>query len=445
MLPIRKTSFSLSIFAKLFFVVFVTGIVLNFLAVVAFVLGARPRIGDNVVKNARLYAHSVADQFVSPEQRKKAQALVKDLGISVKVESQNWNWTNNPLIPDLSSLPSSHIEPPVPFTRTSSNGLNGIYFVLDKEIEGAPAKIFIGATPGPILEPNLMVLAAILVLLTLVLILSFMVIVKILRPIQALSRGVAALSGGNFEHRVPIESNDEFALLANAFNSMTVRIRDMFLAKQQLLLDVSHELRSPVGRAQIALEILNDEKASSRVSRELKLMERMIETMLDSARLEQGEKKLDRSLQDLCELARKAALYFEGTGRQISIHSDPSKIMIPVDAERIVTVFKNLYENAIKYSPAGTMVHVSLLQTNQAVTVQVIDKGVGIPESEAEKIFEPFYRVDKSRTRQTGGFGLGLSLCQRIVQAHGGKISAKSALDQGTVVEFSIPLEPGAG
>jgi signal transduction histidine kinase len=441
MLPIRKKNFSLSIFAKLFFVVFLTGIVLNFLAVVAFVLGARPRIGDNVVKNASLYAHYISDQFVAAKDRDKAQQLVKELGISVKVESRNWNWTNNPRIPDLSTIPRSHVEPPVPFNESPSNGLNGIYFVLDKEIDGAPAKIFVGATPGPILEPSLMVLAVILVLLTLVLILSFLVIVKILRPIQALSRGVAALSGGNFEHRVPIESNDEFALLANAFNSMTVRIRDMFQEKQQLLLDVSHELRSPVGRAQIALEILNDEKASARVSRELKLMERMIETMLDSARLEQGEKKLDRSLQDISELARKAALYFEGTGRQIAIQSDPTKISISVDPERITTVLKNLYENAIKYSPPGTVVLVSLSQTNHVVVVQVVDQGVGVPESETEKIFEPFYRVDKSRTRQTGGFGLGLSLCKRIIQAHGGKISARSAPNQGTIVEFSLPAD----
>jgi signal transduction histidine kinase len=214
---------------------------------------------------------------------------------------------------------------------------------------------------------------------------------------------------------------------------MTARIREMLRSKEQLLLDVSHELRSPLTRAKLGLALIDDNENVRRVNEDLKELEQMITELLEAARLESDFGVLRRELTDLAILAREVS-----HGRRVSVVT-PGAVTINVDPDRISTVLRNLVDNALKYSAEGTPVDLRVMRADNGGRIEVRDHGVGIPPGELAHVFEPFYRVDKSRTRKTGGFGLGLSLCKRIVEAHGGTISISSEPKVGTTVTVFLP------
>ena len=169
----------------------------------------------------------------------------------------------------------------------------------------------------------------------------------------------------------------------------------MIRNKEQLLLDVSHELRSPLTRMNV-----------------------------DDLVRQQAERYAER----------KPGTIFIETAQPIALRADP---------KRITTLVRNLIENAQKYSLENSgPVEISVVQQGSHVAIHVRDYGPGIPEAEIEKVFEPFYRIDKSRTRSTGGYGLGLPLCRKIVEAHGGTLILRNASGGGILAEVRLPLAP---
>jgi signal transduction histidine kinase len=279
------------------------------------------------------------------------------------------------------------------------------------------------------------------ILLTAILALAFFAIRYILRPVKWLNTGVQEVSRGNLKHRVPLKKSDELRDLAVAFNNMTERIRDMLHTKDQLLLDISHELRTPLTRMKVALEFLSESQAKQNLQGDIADMEKMVSEILETARRHHKYGDLKKQPTSLTVLLKQTLKAFEDQQPGIEMVDLPSEIEVAVDPEQIKTVFENVLNNAIKYSqPDSEPIEVSYKHRESFAVVRIRDNGIGIPEEELSHIFEPFYRVDKSRTRDTGGYGLGLSLCKAIMEAHDGKIEVTSGPEEGTTVSLFFPL-----
>lgn len=260
-----------------------------------------------------------------------------------------------------------------------------------------------------------------------------------LRPVRSLSEGMAQISSGDLDVVLPVLGQDEFARLTVGFNDMVSRVKQMIRARDQLLLDVSHELRSPLTRMKVALALLPDCADKAGMDSDLNEMEAMIAELLELERLRCSD-GLRRERQDLVHILQETARSFDGRPPGVRVTANPNVIPVNIDGDKFRTVLRNLLENAFKYAlPNSRPVELDVQQVDQTVVVWVRDDGVGIPESQMSSVFEPFFRVDPSRSKKTGGYGLGLSICKRIIEAHGGTIKVENNPGRGVsfVLTFS--------
>lgn len=279
-----------------------------------------------------------------------------------------------------------------------------------------------------------------LAFLTLILILCYLAIRRILRPLRWISAGVSEVRHGNLNHRVRIRGNDELTDLAVSFNEMTAELRAMIEKKEHLLRDVSHELRSPLTRMRVAVEMLEDKDMKSELLQDLEAMEKMVATILETARENHLSRDMQISKVDLEPLLKSVTANYQGTPPGLRYHSTGKPQICMADYKALVTVFTNLIENGLKYSDENdNPVEIVIATRKEFIEVIIKDSGCGIADSELPYIFEPFYRVDRSRSKKSGGFGLGLSLCKTIIEALGGKIKAASNPGRGTSVTVTLP------
>jgi signal transduction histidine kinase len=262
---------------------------------------------------------------------------------------------------------------------------------------------------------------------------------RALSPIRTLREGVAAVAAGDLDATVPRRSNDELGALADAFNAMVGRVREMVRSRDQLLQDVSHELRSPLTRMRVALALWEEGEPRRRLERNVAEMEALVTGLLDLERLRAG-RGLEPARHDLVEIARDAVLAFGDRPPGVLLAAAPPARPAQVDPDRIRSVLNNLLENALRHSPpGGGPVRVSVEEAGAGSRVRVEDQGPGIPPEDLPRIFEPFFRVDRSRARATGGYGLGLALCRRIMEAHGGTVEARNRPGGGAEFTLTFP------
>ena len=260
-----------------------------------------------------------------------------------------------------------------------------------------------------------------------------------LKPIKALQEGVREIGEGNLDFEIDVNKVDELGQLALSFNHMTKQVRELILARDQLLLDVSHELRSPLTRMLVAIEFLQDNNIKQTLSRNIKSMEAMISEILESERLNSQHGGLQFERVNIVDLLTDACENFQEQKPGVILKCSFDDLILTVDPVRVVTVLNNLLSNAIKHSNATAPIEVSCARGPGKVLVKVQDNGTGIPQEDLTYIFEPFYRVDKSRSKRTGGYGLGMSVCKKIMEAHNGRIEISSHLNKGTSVLLTFP------
>jgi signal transduction histidine kinase len=245
---------------------------------------------------------------------------------------------------------------------------------------------------------------------------------------------------GNLNHRVPVTKSDELGQLSLAFNTMTQRLEEMLTAKEQLLRDVSHELRSPLTRMKVALEFVKEGKTRQLVQSDIQEMEEMITHILDAARMHHDHSRLNLRKIDLTEVIDDVVAIYGQQQPGVIFSRTSSSVLCMADPEQITIVLKNVLENAIKYSrKESKSVQVSTYTQDGWVVIDIEDNGIGIEPEALKYIWEPFYRADKSRSRDTGGYGLGLSLCKTIIEAHGGTLDVRSIPGKGTTVTLMLP------
>jgi signal transduction histidine kinase len=424
-----------SIFTKLLVVIVLTGLCVN-IVVGGFFWIYRSAAGRPLYKNILQYLNYIIDDFGTPPSLERAEKIGRQASLQIYYEGPDASWST---AGDFSDAPKVnwhdwHKNPQIRFGRYHNH-----HFV---ELTHGSGRFIFGLNPGLELDPERRRLVIILLsVLTLILAGAFLSIRWILKPVRWLDEGVREVGRGNLQHRVPETRSDELRDLAAAFNDMTDRIRDMLHTKERLLLDVSHELRSPLTRLKVALEFLPDGKAKESIAGDIVEMEQMINEILATARMHHlhGKLKLKRIL--LADLLQDVIAEFEN--QPPGVRTDDIAINVPlkVDPEQLKTVLKNILTNAVKYSvPDSEPIRISAAVRPPYVAVEIADNGVGIPHDELAFIFEPFYRVDKSRTKDTGGFGLGLSLCKTIMEAHEGRIEVESTPGVGTTVCLYLPI-----
>ena len=313
-------------------------------------------------------------------------------------------------------------------------GMVGIFFWLVVSSNAAPGR------DAPAIHVALLVL--LLVFISGVVLTTHLVLRRLLRPLRWLGDGVARLSAGELDVVLPNQTGDEFGQLTAAFNEMVGRVREMLRARDQLLLDVSHELRSPLTRIKVAIELSPPGPHRAGLSEDVAEMEAMIGELLELERLRDG-RTLANAPVDLAALAEEVAGGLRGGGPGVTIVRPPGGAVARVDRDRVRTVLRNLLENAVKYSLADSgPVTIRIEPGAEVVTVSVEDDGPGIPQADVGSVFEPFFRVDRSRSKKTGGYGLGLSICKRIVEAHVGRLTVENLTPRGTRFTVTLPRNP---
>lgn len=260
-----------------------------------------------------------------------------------------------------------------------------------------------------------------------------------LAPVRAMQVGVKKISEGDFSVSLPETTGDELGLLVQSFNRMAQQIRNDIRSRDQLLRDISHELRSPLSRMLLALEFLPEGLSRQTIRNNIITLEKMTGSILEEERLDSPFGKIKREEIELCSLIDEIIAEKKNTSGSIRILSEGS-VQLRADRERLRIVFSNIIDNALKYAPSGKeLVEVHIRQEKLTVDVHVIDNGIGIPEDELPFVFEPFYRIDKAR-KHSKGYGLGMSLAKKIIDAHNGKITIKSTPDKGTAVLIRLPV-----
>ncbi len=261
------------------------------------------------------------------------------------------------------------------------------------------------------------------------------------RPLQWIREGAARIERGDLDHRIPDQRRDDLGDLAKDINRMADEVSEMLEAKRQLLLAISHELRSPLTRTKVALEFIEDEKARDDICADVQEMEGLIADLLETERLNTRHRKLNVSPVDAWELVRRTvAESFPDDQQRLDLQLPAGELICDWDVTRTRLALKNLLENALRHSPESAQVTIAG-SVGTAVEIQVIDRGEGIPQSDLARVTEPFYRADPARSRSTGGFGLGLYLARLVAEAHGGSLQLTSAAGQGTVAVLRLPKQ----
>ncbi len=263
---------------------------------------------------------------------------------------------------------------------------------------------------------------------------------RLFRPLDAIRAGVQQFGAGNMEHRINIRRKDELGELAASINTMAGEIQQMLDAKRQLLLAISHELRSPLTRARVAAEMLEADDKKDQIVQDINAMENLIEELIETERLSGRHRTLNRHRVDIAELIGQVVqTWFDGAG--ITLRRPENPVMLDVDAARIKLLLKNLLQNALRHTPAGAAApEVALAVDGKRASITITDHGRGIDARHLKHLTEPFYRVDPSRQRETGGYGLGLYLCRMIVEAHEGHLDIDSTVGEGTRVRVQLPV-----
>jgi len=423
-----------SLFTKLLLVIILTGIFVN-LVVGGFFWHYRSAAGRPLHKNVLQYLNYVIADLGDPPRLERARTMGRQASIQIYYEGADTSWTT---AEDFSDVYKAR------WHDWSKNSLirlgryHGHHFL---ELSHGSGRFVFGLDKSFELDPERRRLVVVLLtLLTLILAGAFLSIRWILRPVRWLQEGVQEVGRGNLKHRVPLKRSDELRELAAAFNDMTDRIRDMLHTKEQLMLDVSHELRSPITRMKVALEFLPEGQAKDSLKSDIAEMETMINEILETARMHHLHGNLKRQPVNLADFLEGILADFADQPPGVQAGDFPAEIELNVDPEQVKTVFKNILTNAIKFSdPYDKPVMISVKKQADSTVVRILDHGIGIPQDELPFIFEPFYRIDKSRSKRTGGYGLGLSLCKTIMEAHGGRIEVDSKPGVGTCVSLFFP------
>jgi len=271
------------------------------------------------------------------------------------------------------------------------------------------------------------------------------------KPVKAVTRAAGRMAEGDYQQEVMVKGGDEIAELARDFNLMAERVRTAYELQRDFVGDVSHELRTPLtsieGFSQAILDgVIQGEEKQRRsleiINEESKRLVRVLRDLLLLSEIDAGELRPEKRDVDLVDMLRKLSSMYEAMagrkGIELRVDTPEGVLNADTDPDRLERVLTNLLDNAIKYSEGGTVV-LSATGGEGVVRISVADTGQGIEPELLPRLFERFYRVEKSRATRHGGAGLGLAICKELVETLGGTIEVRSLPGQGTTFTVTLP------
>jgi signal transduction histidine kinase len=273
---------------------------------------------------------------------------------------------------------------------------------------------------------------------------------RIVKPIRETVHGSERIADGHYEERLTVYSADELGDLTQSFNRMAAALAETETMRQQLIADISHELKTPLAGIQAYMEGLQDgvipptTETFQQIQQETSRLQRLVRDLQELSRVEAGRLALNIQACDVEQLVQSTAdlLRPQFDDKEIRLEIVPSApLTIKADCDRIRQVLVNLLGNALQYTPRNGHVSVQWERSGAVATFSVQDSGVGLDAKDMERIFQRFYRVDKSRSRSSGGSGIGLTISLHIIRAHQGELCVKSeGIGHGSTFVFTLPI-----
>ncbi|MEN0057920.1 MAG: HAMP domain-containing sensor histidine kinase [Bdellovibrio sp.] len=424
----RGTKLLIKVFVTFCFTAF---LIIGGMAWIGHFLAQDKNLSPVIEKNAIAYFTTLNQRLQQDLTPKGMQKIYDDLHLKARVAGHE-TFANSHHLPSFADVDEegSHFS-----NRLLLGKYRGYFFA---EVKGAEPRTvwFISRSeiPRGWIFPFLWLAAFTLFIMAM----SFLTIRWMMSPINVVVDGVNKISSGDLKYRIRTRHKGEFKMIGEAFNNMADGLEKMIAAREQLLRDVSHELRSPLTRVGVAVDLLNDENMKLSIKEDLQKMEELIHEILESYRLKEGARSLKKSAANLSELITHVASDFDSAA-SIRIQVPP-EASLNIDVMQMERVLRNLLENAVKYSLPGNSpsIQISLKRDCNFWALKVKDAGIGIAEKDIGRIFEPFYRADSARSPGKSGFGLGLAIAKAVVEAHEGTLSVVSKLNEGC--EFTIRL-----
>jgi signal transduction histidine kinase len=424
----------------------------------------RPLVAD--------YVDRLAADIGSPPDVARAQALVRRLPLAIRIEGPQVNWSSHP-----DGLPRHRLPPHLmhspPWRRDGGNAAGAPMGPThpmprpDDDDNDTPAgergwltltrltadghRIVFGLGEVPLRHQPRVIGWVTLALLLLVTALAYGVVRHLLRPLAEIRAGAVRYGRGEFDSPILVRRGDELGQLAGQINTMAGELRHMLDAKRALLLAISHELRSPLTRARLNAELVDESSARDALLRDLGEMRELINDLLESERLAAGHRALQPEATDLAALVRQTvADVIDSRGvragesaPRVELQLDDQLGAPSLDPARWRLLVRNLIDNALRHGripPASAEVIVRLQADGEDLLLSVRDHGPGVDAEHLAHLSEPFYRADAARARHTGGVGLGLHLCRLVAQAHGGTLTLRPA-QPGLEVQVRWPRQ----
>jgi signal transduction histidine kinase len=393
-----------------------------------------------------LHIDYVRRDIGSPPSIERATAITEKVPVDIRISGAGFNWASDPDFPEMEELTfgASDIFSEDPGALLGE--LTDVEFaVADRhrflKIDQGDFAIVVSSprisdvSTGPDLLPTILAIGLVWLFV------AYLSVRWLFLPIRSIREGAARIGRGDLEHRITDYRQDQLGDLANDVNKLANDVRAMLDAKRQLLLGISHELRSPLSRLRLALEFIDDGEQKDDLRSEISEMEQIISTLLEAERLNTRHGTLNRTSVMVKDLVEQLIHdFFERDSKHINIDIEDDSMEADVDDVRVVLLLKNLVSNAIRYSNTEDgPVRITASCEDGDLVLTVEDHGPGLSSEQKLNIGEPFYRGDPSRTRDTGGTGLGLYLAKLVAEAHGGSLTVDEHYTDGARIVARLP------
>ena len=394
-----------------------------------------------------LHVSYVKEDIGSPPRIDRALSITRRVPVDIRISGPGIDWASDETFPSLDELDFG----PSPYFSNDPDAwvdeLQGVQFAVYKRHrflkmhqDGYDIVVVTPRMSEPPDSPNLFYLIIGMGLFYLAL--GYAAVAWLFKPIRAIRDGAAHIGAGNFDYRIPNIRGDQLGDLAADINQLAGDVENMLDAKRALLLGISHELRTPLSRMNLGLELLDDDEARKSLKPEIEEMEKIIAALLEAERLSTRHDTLRLGMTHVGALLDDMVSdYFDRERDRLEIVNRVGELEAEIDAARVLLMLKNLVSNALRYSaPDAGPVEVEAAVAEGELVFRVSDRGPGISVEQAGHIGEAFYRGDPSRTRDTGGTGLGLYLATLVARAHGGSLELTNPGEPGARFEVRIPL-----
>ncbi len=378
----------------------------------------------------------IVDNIGVPPDLQRATQLAQELSLTIIIRSPHINWQSD----DQNDLDVDNAV----FVRTLSREAQVMLSGNEEVIRVARGayEYYLNRRVPTLSDYDYIVVYIGLALAALALLLNYLLVHRLLvEPVRKLREGAERICEGDLSYRVKTRRTDELGELTQSVNHMADSLQQMLEAKRQLLLAISHELRTPITRAKLQLEFMDDDAVREALADDINEIDLLISDLIEAERLSNQHQALLAEPVDFADyIGLVLEPYFQNYAPGVDYQRPEEDVCVNVDKLRTRLLLTNIVNNAIRHG-RDNPITVRVAFSDSEVSLEVEDQGEGIAAEHLEHLSEPFYRPDSARQRNTGGFGLGLYLCRLIAQAHGGRLEISSELGVGTRVKIHLPRD----